>query len=276
VIILLLLASVAIAETTAAPAQPKPAAKPQPAVAKPSAAAPKAAARKPKATSLTEFEVSAYTSEIADQMNGRISLSRNEAVRRSWLKTGYALSKSRSFSKTKVNETRLGTFNVDFGYRGGGPKGYTFLTAVAGLRTRDPNLKGYPDRSGYYLLSAGYGKTLFSAFDCEFSLADLSRYTNDGDTERLITPVYTFRLRAPFSSSALLDGDLRLLQPFSEDPLVDLRLNMTYRLTSGMSLRLTYLANNLLNNLLVPTSSRPNTEWDKSFRIGLVFSRGTR
>ena len=258
------------------PAPPKAAAKPKPAPAQPVKAAPKPAPKKPKSAGVTEFEVSAYTSEIADQMNGRVNLSRSDSSNKAWLRTGYGLSKSRSFSTTKVSETELGTFNIDLGYRRGGPKSYHFVQAVASLRTRKPNVKGYPDRAGYDTLSAGFGRTLFSALDCEVALANVSRVTNTGDTERLVAPVYTFGLKAPVSGSAVLDGDLRLVEPFADDPLVDLRLTMTYKLTPAMSLRFTYLANNLLNNLLIPISSRPNTEWDKSFRISLVFNRGAR
>jgi len=225
---------------------------------------------------VSEFEVSAYTSEIADLMNGRINLSRTEALNTVWLKTGYGLSKSRSFSKTKVTETDLGTLNIDFGYRHGGPTSYHFLQVVASQRTREPNVKGYPDRAGYRTISAGFGRNLFSAFDCEVSLAEVSRINHDGATESLVTPVYTIGLKAPFSATARLDGEVRLVEPFANDPLVDMRLNLTYKLTPAMSLRFTYLANNLLNNLLVPIASRPNTEWDKSFRISLVFNRSSR
>ncbi len=235
--------------------------------------APKPPQKKSKTAAVAEFEVSAYTSEIADHMNGRVNLSRSEPTRRAWLRTGYGLSKSRSFSRANVIETELGTLNVDLGLRRGGPKSYHFVQAVASVRTRRPNVRGYPDRAGYSTVSAGFGRNLFSALDCELALAHVTRVTKEGTTERLLTPVYTFGLKAPVSGSAVLDGDLRLVEPFADDPLVDLRLNLTYRLTPAMSLRFTYLANNLLNNLLIPISSRPNTEWDKSFRISLVFGR---
>jgi len=244
-----------------------------PGKAKPAAGS---APKKTKSATATEFEISAYTSEIADQMNGRVNLSRTNSTNRSWLRTGYGLSRSRTFSKSKVNETELRTLNVDAGFRRGGRKSYRFVQAVANVRTRRPSHKGYPGRSGYRMLSAGVGTSVSPVLDLEVALASVNRINRQGATEHMVTPVYTFALKAPVTSSATLDGDLRLVKPFTDDPLVDLRLNLTYKLTPALSLRLTYLANNLLNNLLIPVSSRPETEWDKSFRISLVFGRAPR
>ncbi|MGB9619783.1 MAG: hypothetical protein ACPL7K_05180, partial [Armatimonadota bacterium] len=110
------------------------------------------AARKTRNATATEFEVSAYTSEIADQINGRINLSRTNSRASSWLRTGYGFARSRTFSKNKVNETELGTLNLDAGLKRGDGKSYRFAEMVARVRTRKPNLKGYPERSGYGML----------------------------------------------------------------------------------------------------------------------------
>lgn len=234
------------------------------------------AQRRQGQTSTTEFELSAFTSEISDHFTGRINILRADHLQRAWMRTGYTLAKSRTYTKTKVNETELGTITADIGFRNGGSQSYQFVRLAANYRTRNPNLPGYPDRAGYSMLAVGIGRTVLSVLECEVSLAGVNKINKDGSTDRLVIPVYSLGLKAPVTTSVTVDGDLRLMEPFTSDSLVDLRLNLTYRLTPALSLRLSYLANNMLNNLLIPISHRPKTDWDKSFRISLVFSRSAK
>ncbi|MGQ9783350.1 MAG: hypothetical protein ACUVRS_05180 [Armatimonadota bacterium] len=234
------------------------------------------APRRQGQTSTTELELSAFTSEISDHFTGRINILRADRLHRAWIRTGYSLAKSRTYTKTRVNETELGTITADIGFRHGGSQSYRFIRLAANYRTRDPNLPGYPDRAGYSMLAMGIGRTILSALECEISLAGVNKINKAGSTDKLVIPVYNLGLKAPVTTSVIIDGDLRLMEPFTSDALVDLRLNLTYRLTPALSLRLSYLANNMLNNLLIPISHRPATDWDKSFRISLVFSRSAK
>lgn len=240
-------------------------------------AVPKLAQKRGRALSTTEFELNAFTSKISDHFTGRINLWRDNRIQRIWLRTGYSFGRSRTYSKTKVNETDLSTFTADLGLRlSSGKEGYRFIRVAANYRTREPNLRDYPKKAGYYMFAVGLGKTLFSVLESEISLASVAKINREGFTERSVVPVYNFGLKVPLNSDTTLDGDLRFIEPFTDNPLTDIRLNLTYKLTSSLSLRLSYLANNMLNNLLIPITSRPETDWDKSFRISLVFSKSAK
>ncbi len=248
---------------------PNPAPKPAP---KPSAAAKPASVpstakpgkSKPKATIRTEAEISGLTSETSDQLYGRINFTRLFGIRQWWVRAGYGITRTRTYNKKNVNETELGTFTLDAQYRRDHGSSYRFISAAANIRNRSPHSSVYDDRSGYYMLSSGYGQRLMPGLDGEFALAKITRYETAAD-ER-ITPVYSLRLKTPLSSAMVLDGDSHFVQPFSDDPLVDSRINLTYKLTSAVSMRLTYVANNMLRPVVTKTG------WDKSFRVSLVFS----
>ena len=232
--------------------------------------------KRASSSATTELELSAFTSEISDHFTGRVNILRTDQVRRAWIRTGYTIARSRTYTKAKVNETDLSTLTADFGLRRGEASGYRFLRFVANYRTRESNLRDYPKKAGYSMFAIGVGRTIFSILESEISLASVSKINKAGATEKLLIPVYSFGLKTPLTSSATLDGDLRLIEPFTDNPLVDLRLNLTYKLTEVLSLRVSYLANNMLNNLLIPVSSRPETDWDKSLRVSLVFSKSTK
>lgn len=243
----------------AAPAA-KPAQTPKPASTTPA----KPAKPKVKRVSRTEAEVSAYTSETTDQLYGRINLTRVFDKTQWWIKSGYAVAQTRTYTKNKVNETDVNTFTVDAQYRQDRGRDYRFVSAVGSIRNRTPYSAAYGDKTGYYMLTAGVGKTLMPGLEGELAMAKITRYENDEDHR--ITPVYTLRLKTGLNSAMLLDGDTHFVQPFSEDPLVDSRINLTYKFTPSVSMRLTYVANNMLSPVLSKTG------WDKSFRVSLVFS----
>lgn len=231
----------------------------------PAKAAPaKAAQRLPRKPLRTEAEISGLTSETSDQIHGRLSFSNTTPRRQWWIKTGYGFTTSRTYGRTKIQETDVSTFNLDTEFRQKGQNSYRFISAVANLRNRSPHTSSYFDKSGYHMISAGYGRTILHGVDCEIALAHITQQR--GSVDRRVTPVYTLRMRSPLSSSMTLDCDTHLVQPWAEDSLVDSRANLTYKLTPALSMRLTYVANNILGTALTRSS-----EWDKSFRISLVF-----
>jgi len=216
----------------------------------------------------TEAEVSALSSETSDQLHARLNLTRTTPVRQWWIRTGGGFSKSRTIGKKKVNETDISTFSLDTEYRRNGKNSYQFVAAAANKKSRSPRSSAYYDESGYYMLSAGYGRTILPGVDLEAAAAYITR--NRGDIDRRLTPVYSLRLKTPLSSSMTLDSDTLIAEPWTPDSLVDSRINLTYKLSSNLGMRLSYVANNILGGSL------SKTEWDKTFRIALVFGRGLK
>ncbi len=211
----------------------------------------------------TEAEISGLSSDTSDQLHGRLNLGQNTPDRQWWVKTGGGLSTSRTVGKTKVNETNTSTFNLDTEYRHKGKDTYQFVSAVVSTKTRSPHSKNYYDRAGYHMFSAGYGKAILPGVDLEAAVAYIAQ--DRGDIDRRMTPVYALRLKTPLSSAMTLDSDTLLVEPWSEDNLVDSRVNLTYKFTPNLGMRFTYIANNILGGSL------NRTEWDKTFRISLVF-----
>lgn len=235
--------------------------------AKPAKSTGAARAAKPKAetTKRTEVELSGVTSETSDQLHGRVNLTRLDGEYQWWLRTGYGITKTRTYTTKSVNETDLDTFTLDAQYRRDHGRGYRFVSAAANVRRRSPHSSVYFDKSGYYMVLGGVGRSVTPALEAELALAKITRYEEQVDNR--ITPVYSLRLRTDLTNAVVLDGDSHFVQPFSNDPLVDARVNLTYKLTPAVSLRLTYVANNMLRHQLTRTG------WDKSFRVSLVFSR---
>jgi hypothetical protein len=239
---------------TASPAQ-KPAAKPA------------KAAVKPKISSRMDLEVAGITAETTDQFYGRLSWNRKDGPKQWFIKTGYGATVTRSYAKTKIYTTEVDTTTLDAQWRRDRKRTYNFITATANVRNRTPYTETYGDLTGYYMVSGGVGRKLMTGVEGEFALAGIHRYQEDGGSQ--IQPAYTIRLRSPITDAMTLDGESNFIQPFTDDTIVDSRLNLTYKFTPALSMRLTYVA----NNLLIPLANK--TGWDRSFRISLVFSRAT-
>lgn len=156
-------------------------------------------------------------------------------------------------------------YDLDTYFRLNSSNAYRFASFVAGSRKRTPVSSSYYDSSDFRMLSAGYGRSVLPGVDLEASIAHIVR-EKEGTDDR-ITPMYTIRMKKPVSTSVVMDADVHLIQPFSENALVDSRMNLTYRFTPTLSMRLTYVANNVLGTTLT------RHEWDKLFRVSLVFSR---
>lgn len=214
----------------------------------------------------TEAEVSGLSSETSEQLHARLNLSRATPARQWWIRTGGGVSKSRTIGKKNVHTTDISTFNLDTEYRRNGKNSYQFVAAAANKKSRTPRSSAYYNESGYYMFSAGYGRMIFPGVDLEAAAAYITR--NRGDIDRRLTPVYSVRLNKPLSSLVTLDSDTLIADPWTPDSLVDSRVNLTYKLSSNLAMRLSYVANNILG------SSLSKTEWDKTFRISLVFGRG--
>ena len=261
-------APLAVEGTKKQPAKPaaKPSAKP---AAKP-AAKPKAAkpAAKPKATKRVDVELSGSTSETSDQFHTRLAINRRAGRRQWFVKYGYGATVTRTYTKNKTNKTEIDTTTLDAQYRSDQKRTYNFVTAAAYIRNRSPETTTYGDLSGYYMLSAGVGRKLLPGLEGEFAVANVHRYEPDTGTQ--VQPACTLRLKTPVNDAITLDGESNFVDPLSHDRIVDSRINLTYKLTQALSLRMTYLANNLSPN---PNS---RSEWDRSFRVSLVFSRATQ
>lgn len=255
-----LTASCAAAEQNPTP-KPGAVTKPPAVLAKPAAAKP---AAKPKKTLRTEGELGGMTSETTDQFNGRINLSRTAGKYKWWIRPGYYSTWTRTYSTakgvTKVSETQVSTFTLDTQYRRDRKSGYEFISAGANVRRYETSL----GKQGYYMVAAGFGRPLAPSLEAEMALAKITRYGSEADNR--VTPLYTLRLKTGLTESLTLDGDTHMVQPFSEDTLVDSRVSLTCKLTQVLSMRFTYIANNMLG----PIQTRNG--WDKSFRISLVLS----
>ena len=142
------------------------------------------------------------------------------------------------------------------------------MSATANLRTRSPYTVTYGTKSGYYMVSAGLGTTVLPGLESEMALAGVGTY--DDEIERSVTLVSSLRWRNDVTDAMALTGHAYLVRPFANNMLVDSRMDLTYRFTPALSLRFSYVANNLLK----PITSR--TGWDRSFRVAVVFSRTTR
>lgn len=224
-----------------------------------------AAAKTPAKPLHTEAELSGFTSETSDRLQGRISLVNTQKERQWWIKTGYGQTKSRTYYSSRTHETTVSTFNLDSEYRSIGKDSYRFISAAAHLRTRSPHSSSYYDNSGYHLVSAGYGKKIMNGTDLEIALAHIAQRRDD--TERRLAPVCSLRIKTPLSSAINFDSDIHMMQPGSADYLIDSRSNLTYKLTPAVRLRLTYVLNNILGSQMTKSP-----DWDKSLRLSLVFT----
>lgn len=256
------------AEPTAPTTTPK-----KPAVGKTTAAKRAAAAKptaspkpvRPKNALRTEAELSGFTSETSDAFHGRLNLTKATAAQKWWVRTDYGYSTSRNFGKTKITESTVSGYNLDAAYRRNSKNAYSVLALIAGSKKRAPHASTYYDSAGFRMVSAGYGRAVLPGVELEAAVAHITREKDTEDTR--ITPLYTARLKKPINPSVTVDADVHLVQPFSENSLVDSRMNLTYRFTPTLSMRLTYVANNLLGTTLT------KREWDKVFRVSLVFAR---
>lgn len=116
------------------------------------------------------------------------------------------------------------------------------------------------------MISAGYGRKILPGADLEVALAHISQRLDE--TDNRVAPVLTLRVNTPVTSDVSFDCDAHFVQPGSDDYLIDSRLNLTYKISPAVRLRLTYLLNNILGTAM--TTQSP--EWDKSLRLSLVFA----
>lgn len=245
----------------AKPATPKTDATAKPATAPKNTAAAKVV--RPRTGLRTEAEISGFASETSDSYYGRVSLIHTSRKQNWWVKTAYRDTTSRNYGK-KVTENNISGFDLDAYYRRNKNKTYSFASLVAGNRKRTPASAAYYDSSDFRMFSVGYGKSILPGLEVETAIAHVAR--EKGVADERIAPLYTIRVRKPVSTAVTMDADVHLIQPFSEDALVDSRMNLTYRFTPTLSMRLTYVANNVLGTTLT------KREWDKLFRVSLVFS----
>lgn len=254
-------------ESSPPAAEVQPAAKTAPVAAPKTPVAPRTPAKPaaPKSALHTEAEISGLTSETTDQFYTRLNLRKAGGPRTWYVRAGYGLTKTRTYSGTRTNETEVGTCTVDSQYRSDRKSDYRFVSAVANIRNRSPYSVAYGDKSGYYMVSVGSGRKLMPGIDIELSLADVATF--DDVTDRKVTLVSSLRWTNNLTDAVSLTGHAYLVQPTSPNMLLDSRMDLTYKFSPAVSMRFSYVANNLLK----PIQTRSG--WDKSFRVSLVFSR---
>ncbi|MCE5321778.1 hypothetical protein LLG46_00520 [bacterium] len=226
---------------------------------------PKSAAKSTKSSLRTEAELSGFSSDVSDQFYSRINVTNVAAPRKWWIKAGYGFNQSRTYSQTKIYKTNVFTYNLDTEYRHDGKNGYKFISGLLNIKYPS-SYKNLPhDVSGYYMFSVGRGKTLSPGIECEVALAQVTVHKQTVD--RHIGIVYALRSKTPLNPSTTIDSDMHFIDPLTSRSLMDSRINMTYKLTKTLSMRLTYTVNNIVGTALY------RSDWDKSVRAALVFSR---
>lgn len=255
-------ASKASATTTTAP---------KPAAAKPTAAktaTPAKAARpapRPVRPLKTEAEISGYAAETYDAYYARLSLTNTSPRTNWWIRTAYRSTTSRSYGRTTVTESNITGHDLDLYYRLKSNGSYRFASFESGNRRRTPSSAVYYDNTKFQRASVGYGRTIMPGVELETAITHISRIKEDTEDERF-APLYTLRVKQPIGSAVTMTADVHLVQPFSENALVDSRVNLTYKLTPSLSMRVAYAANNVLGTTLT------KRDWDKLLRVSLVFS----
>jgi hypothetical protein len=225
----------------------------------------KPAASKPKSTLRTEAELSGFSSDVTDQFYSRVNVTKLTPGRKWWVKAGYGFTQSRTYDKTKINKTNVFSYTLDSEYRRDRKNGYDFISGLMNIKYPS-TYKNLPnDVSGYYMFSIGRGKTISKGIEGEVALARVTVHKETVD--RNIGIVYALRFNTPLNTSTTLNCDTHFVDPFTNRNLVDSRINLTYKLTQSLSMRLTYAANNIVGTALY------RSDWDKSVRVALVFSR---
>ncbi len=227
----------------------------------------KTVAKKPTGLTKTEAEVSAVTTEVSDSFSTRLYFQRQKGLTQAFLRTGYARNKTYSYSGSKVYTTKVDTYTIDGQCIVNGGKIYRFINATARIRNRDPYSTVYGGKTGYLIVGAGYGKKLYPGVSTELALGNVKTYGDDG--ENRISLVSIIRWKQPLSTALSFEGTAQFVQPFSPDAFVDSKMYMNYKLSPQLSLRLTYIANNLLKPLITRSG------WDRSLGLSLVFNRTT-
>lgn len=241
-----------------------PAKETKPAVQQTSSAV-KPAASKPKPALKTEAELSGFSSDVTDQFYSRVNVTKLNSSRKWWVKAGYGYTQSRTYGLTKISKTNVFSYTLDSEYRRDRKNGYDFISGLMNLKYPS-TYKNLPhDVSGYYMFSVGRGKTISKGIEGEIALARVTVHKETVD--RHIGIVYALRFNTPLNSSTTLSSDTHFVDPWTNNNLVDSRINLTYKLTQSLSMRLTYAANNIVGTALY------RSDWDRSVRVALVFSR---
>lgn len=213
----------------------------------------------------TEAELSGFSSESSEAFHSRLNLTHTSPKHKWWIKTDYGFTTSKNYGRTRITESQTSGYDIDASLRRNRKGDYSFVSLIAGNKKRTPHSSTYYDSSDFRMFSVGYGRTILPGVEFETSVAQITR--DKGGADDRIAPLYTIRIKKPVNPSLTMDADVHVVQPWSQDSLVDSRMNLTYKLTSSLSMRLTYVANNVLGTNLT------KREWDKLFRVSLVFAR---
>lgn len=221
-----------------------------------------ATARKSSTTDTTEnrrtveAQLSGLTTNYSDQIYARLSLQEEGKSRRWYLRGTY----NRTTTDSGSSETRVITSRADFRHETLTDSGaYQVWSAVLSRRDRD-KARGV-ERSGYQFTSYGVGKQLNARNKGDIGLGFLHKYDNGGQTEPVVycSVIGTGYLRKKLAT----DGRILVLQPIDSlhSTRLDGEIGVSYELTDGLAVRLSWSANNLIRPV------QGDREWDSVVRL---------
>jgi len=221
--------------------------------------------KKPVTTRTIEAQLSGLTTEYADQIYARLSLQKTQDRRLRYLRGTY------SHTATESGSWKVNVITSRFDCRVEQPRPtdrYNVWIGVMNRRDRDLR-PGVTERTGYNFLSYGVGKQLDARNKGDIGLGLLTLY-DDGDTSKPAVGCSVLGKR-PLSKKFTLDSQILALQPLDRlrSTKVDSEIGLSYELTQGFSLRLSWSTNNLVRPI------RGTKEWDSITRLTVSFRRTT-
>lgn len=214
--------------------------------------------KKPRGTRTIETQVSGFTSQDADQLYLRVSLS-EKRNQRDWFVRGAYI---RTVAKSGNTSWHVTTQKVDSRLENSKPdNGFSVWTAVLSRRDRNRVSKNQPKKSGYHLLSYGVGKQLGTKMKGDVGLGFLEDYDNGTGTKPVL--VASLRGRHSLNPKLALESDILLLQSMEKfrATKVDSDISLVHEFAPGLSLRLGWSVNNLIRSV------RGSREWDSILRL---------
>lgn len=212
-----------------------------------------------------EAQLSGITTNYSDQIYARLSLQEEGESRRWYLRGTY----NRTTTDSGSSETRVLTSRADFRHETLGNSGdYHVWSAVLSRRDRDKS-RGV-ERSGYQFTAYGIGKQLDARNKGDIGLGFLHKYDNGGDTKPVVycSVIGTGYLREKLTT----DGRILVLQPIDSlhSTKLDGEIGISYALTDGLAVRLSWSANNLIRPV------QGDREWDSVVRLTFSYQHTSK
>ena len=229
-----------------------------------SARAKPATQKKPAVTRTAETQLSGFTSQDADHIYARLAVQEKKGSHDWFIRASYSQTATKDGSKSHVN-----TMKVDSRYeRRKSNDRYDVWTGVVSRLDRQTGRR-QPRRSGYHLLSYGFGKMISPRFKGDLGLGLMEDYDVSGGSKPVL--VGTLRGRHPLNPKLDLESEVLVLQPVEtfRSTKVDSDIALVHQFAPGLSLRLGWSVNNLIRPV------RGSHEWDSVLRLVIAY-RHTR